>query len=73
MVYTDVQNYEEGGIFTRFLLEGLSGKADKDNNGIVTFDEVARYVEEEVPLYTRKNFSRTQRPTRRYWSRKNTS
>ncbi len=59
---------EEGGIFTRFLLEGLSGKADENNDGIITFTEVALYVETEVPLYTRKNFSRTQRPTRRYGS-----
>lgn len=58
---------EEGGIFTRFLLEGLSGKADSDNNGIVTFEEVSLYVVEEVPRYTRENFSRSQQPARRYY------
>jgi len=51
---------------TCFLLAGLSGKADRDNNGIITFTEVALYVETEVLLYTSKNFSRTQRPERRY-------
>jgi uncharacterized caspase-like protein len=57
---------EESGIFTRFLLEGLNGKADADDDGIVSFTETALYVENTVREYTRENFPRVQRPTRRH-------
>jgi uncharacterized caspase-like protein len=57
---------EESSVFTRFLLEGLNGKADANEDGIITFTEVALYVEETVPKYTRENFPQIQRPTRRY-------
>jgi hypothetical protein len=40
------------GIFTYFLLEGLRGKADTDEDGIITVDEVYRYVSREVPRAT---------------------
>jgi hypothetical protein len=40
------------GVFTYFLLEGLRGKADADGNGIVTVDEVYRYVSIKVPQAT---------------------
>jgi len=56
---------EESGVFTRFLLDGLNGKADKNEDGIVTFMETANYVENTVPDYTRRNFPREQKPTRR--------
>ena len=56
----------ESGIFTRFLLEGLNGAADENDDGIVTFTEAALYVEKNVPEYTRNEFRREQRPTRRY-------
>ncbi|MEQ8221946.1 MAG: PQQ-binding-like beta-propeller repeat protein [Candidatus Eremiobacterota bacterium] len=36
------------GIFTYYLLQGLSGKADKDKNGFVTADEVYNYLHQEV-------------------------
>ncbi len=56
----------ENGVFTRFLLEGLNGEADANGDGIITFTEVAMYVEDKVPEYTRENFPRVQKPTRRY-------
>jgi hypothetical protein len=40
------------GVFTYFLLEGLRGKADLDGNGIITVDEVYRYVSIKVPQAT---------------------
>jgi len=40
------------GVFTYFLLEGLRGKADADGNGVVTVDEVYRYVSIKVPQAT---------------------
>jgi len=40
------------GVFTHYLLEGLRGKADIDNNGLITVDEVYRYVSKHVPQAT---------------------
>lgn len=40
------------GVFTYYLLEGLRGAADMDNDGTVTVDEVYRYVSEKVPRAT---------------------
>ncbi|HGJ67480.1 TPA: caspase family protein [bacterium] len=56
---------DEGGIFTQFLLEGLNGRADTNEDGIVTFSEVALYVESKVPEYTRAKFPKVQNPVRR--------
>jgi WD40 repeat protein len=42
------------GAFTFALLEGLSGKADRNNNGSVEVRELADYVEERLPEITRK-------------------
>ncbi|MGA2641025.1 MAG: SUMF1/EgtB/PvdO family nonheme iron enzyme [Spirochaetia bacterium] len=42
------------GVFTKFLLEGIKGKADYqtgNRDGIVTFSELARYVQDEVASY----------------------
>jgi uncharacterized caspase-like protein len=36
------------GIFTYFLLEGLKGKADVDDDGLITVDELYRYVSDHV-------------------------
>jgi len=57
---------EEYGIFTHFLLEGLSGGADTDNDGIVTFAEVSEFVRETVKRHTSENFPRVQEPTVRF-------
>ena len=40
------------GVFTYYLLEALRGKGDLDGNGIITFDEVYRYVSLNVPQAT---------------------
>lgn len=40
------------GVFTHTLLEGLGGKADADEDGVVTFVEAASYVERSVPTLT---------------------
>jgi hypothetical protein len=40
------------GVFTYYLLEGLRGKADFDKDGVVTVDEVYRYVSIKVPQAT---------------------
>ena len=40
------------GVFTYYLLEGLRGKADLDGDGVITVDEVYRYVSTKVPQAT---------------------
>jgi hypothetical protein len=40
------------GVFTYFLLEALRGNADTDRDGLVTVDEVYRYVSTHVPEAT---------------------
>jgi hypothetical protein len=40
------------GVFTHYLLEGLKGKADTDNDSLITVDEVYRYVSDQVPKAT---------------------
>lgn len=45
----------EHGVFTRFLLEGIRGKADYqygNSDGIVTFRELASFLEEAVTNYS---------------------
>ena len=48
------------GVFTYYLLEGLEGKADYDNDYTVTINELMRYVEEQVKRKTHG----AQNPTR---------
>ena len=38
----------KSGVFTRFLLKGLRGGADADNDGIVTAGEIVEYVRDQV-------------------------
>ena len=40
------------GVFTYYLLEALWGKGDLAGNGIITVDEVYRYVSMKVPKAT---------------------
>jgi hypothetical protein len=40
------------GVFSHFLLKGLKGEADFDDNGIVTVEEISKYVKVAVKTYT---------------------
>jgi uncharacterized caspase-like protein len=40
------------GVFSYYLLEGLRGKADLDGDGMITVDEIYRYVSDKVPQAT---------------------
>ena len=40
------------GVFTFYLLEGLRGNADTDKDGLITVDEIYRYVSFRVPEAT---------------------
>ena len=56
------QEYPEfgHGVFTYYLLEGLEGKADYNNDNTVTINELMQYVEEQVKRKTHG----AQNPTR---------
>ncbi|MGZ3635309.1 MAG: trypsin-like peptidase domain-containing protein [Syntrophales bacterium] len=44
---------EEGhGVFTKYILEGLDGSADRDDKGYVTFSDLASYVKPKVTRMT---------------------
>ena len=43
------------GVFTYYLLEGLRGKADFAKDGVITVDEVYRYISTKVPQATGQN------------------
>ncbi len=40
------------GVFTYYLLEALRGQADFDGDGVLTMDEVYRYVSDNIPPAT---------------------
>jgi len=40
------------GLFTYFLLQGLKGKADTDNDGFMKVDEAYGYVAKHLPQAT---------------------
>jgi hypothetical protein len=40
------------GVFTFYLLEGLAGVADADQDGLITVDEIYHYVSVQVPQAT---------------------
>lgn len=51
------------GVFSYFLMQGLTGQGAQ--NGLVTFNSLANYVEGEVSRWTDSNMSQTQQPFRR--------
>ncbi len=50
------------GLFTWYLVDGLTGLADADNNGKVNFTEIRNYVDKNVPLLAQSRFKRKQVP-----------
>ena len=44
-----MEGYNGHGIFTYVLLEALSGKADRNKDGYITLNELASYIDEQVP------------------------
>ena len=45
------------GVFSHFLLKGLKGDADVNNNNEITIKEISSYVQEQVTTYT-NNYQR---------------
>jgi uncharacterized caspase-like protein len=52
------------GLFTYYLAEGLTGKADADQNGVVDSDELYNYVLESVQLSGQRELNARQTPVR---------
>ena len=50
------------GVFTHFLLQGLKGKADINNDGQVTSDELYNYLKPNVSTYVDEHFTSKQTP-----------
>ena len=53
---------ERGGIFTSFLLEGLGGAADANNDDVVDVLELYQFVAPRVREYTRQHYQQDQAP-----------
>ncbi len=58
-----LEGYNQHGLFTYVLSEGLQGRADKGNSGYVKTTDLADYVDNEVPAIAEKTFNRAQYPT----------
>jgi uncharacterized caspase-like protein len=56
---------KEGSVFTRFLLEALTGQADRDEKGFVTVQDASRHVTNGVKLWASQR-NRSQTPTLHY-------
>ncbi len=51
------------GLFTHFLVKGLSGEADRSEDGTVNIDELWDYINSRIPRYA-KNMGKEQDPGR---------
>ncbi len=50
---TSLESYKvRQGVFSHYLLRGMKGEADQNNNGIVTLKELYTYIAEKVISYT---------------------
>ena len=52
------------GLFTYYLVDGLTGLADTegDHNNLVTLDELEKYIGKTVPTYAQEKYNRKQNP-----------
>jgi len=62
--HQEAHQYDEGGhgLFTYYLLKGLRGGADRDDNGVVALGELCGYVREEVLKTAKEKFQNAQEP-----------
>ena len=57
-----LEGYQNHGLFTWVLAEGLKGAADLDKDGFIKTIELASYVDEKVPELAEKVFRHKQFP-----------
>jgi hypothetical protein len=56
---------EEHGVFTHYLIEGLSGRADRDQKGFVTVDDLRKHVVDGLRRWYVEQGRLIQEPTAR--------
>lgn len=57
-----LEGYQQHGLFTWVIAEGLKGGADTDKDGFVKTSELADYVDNQVPEIAEKRYQRKQYP-----------
>jgi len=62
--HQEAHQYDEGGhgLFTYYLLKGLRGDADRDDNGVVMVGELCGYVRDEVLKTAKEKYHNAQEP-----------
>ena len=58
-----LEGYQNHGLFTWVVAEGLKGAADSDKDGYVKTHELVNYVDSQVPELAEQVFSYKQYPT----------
>jgi WD40 repeat protein len=58
-----LEGYEDHGLFTYVVAQGLMGKGGVDQNGVVNTLALAHYVDANVPELAQQNFNHPQYPT----------
>jgi len=58
-----LEGYEDHGLFTYVVAQGLMGKGDVDKDGIVNTFALAHYVDDQVPELAERRFNHPQFPT----------
>jgi uncharacterized caspase-like protein len=51
------------GVYSNFMIKGLNGAADGDENGEITVQELTQYVAKETKNYVKNKFQQEQNPT----------
>jgi serine/threonine-protein kinase len=54
--------FQRHGVFMQFVIRGLLGAADRDNDQKVTLGELTDYLSSEMPRYTQTTFKQAQTP-----------
>jgi hypothetical protein len=62
--HQEAHQFDEGGhgLFTYYLLKGLRGHADRDDNGVVALGELCGYVHDEVLKTAKEKYQNAQEP-----------
>lgn len=58
------EGYKGHGVFTHFILEGLKGKADGNDDTLITVDELSIFVSEHLASLTERRYGFRQETTR---------
>ena len=59
---SNTYNSKSHGLLTYFLLKGLQGSADQDNDGKIDLSEAYTYLKPQVEIVARQEFNNEQTP-----------